>query len=187
LSGTPPIPARRCDRLIDRREISMTQPVALPFAAKKDFRWMMLAALLALGGGCMTAPDKTLFAVSGPGWTVRQGQAIWRPGPRYPELAGEIVLAQNPDGRGSLQFTKTLLPVALAQTTRTNWLIQFPPQRLGFAGSGTPPQRFLWLHLAAALNGQRLPEKLRFTRSPDGGWRLENKGTGEFVEGFLSP
>jgi hypothetical protein len=165
----------------------MTQPVALPFAAKKDFRWMMLAALLALGGGCMTAPDKTLFAVSGPGWTVRQGQAIWRPGPRYPELAGEIVLAQNPDGRGSLQFTKTLLPVALAQTTRTNWLIQFPPQRLGFAGSGTPPQRFLWLHLAAALNGQRLPEKLRFTRSPDGGWRLENKGTGEFVEGFLSP
>ena len=103
-----------------------------------------------------------LFAISGPGWTVRQGQAIWRPGPRYPELAGEIVLAQNPDGRSSLQFTKTLLPVALAQTTKTNWLIQFPPQRLGFTGRGQPPQRFVWLHLAAALDRRNAAGKFPF-------------------------
>jgi len=133
------------------------------------------------------APDKALFVVSGPGWTVRQGEAIWRPGLRYPELAGEIVLAQNPDGRASLQFTKTLLPVALAQTTKTNWLIQFPPQRIGFCGRGRRPQRFVWLHLAAALTGETLPENYHFARSPGGGWRLENRRTGEFVEGFLSP
>jgi len=147
---------------------------------------MVLAAFLVLDG-CITAPDKALFAVSGPGWTVQQGQAIWRPGSRYPELAGEIVLAQNPDGHSSLQFTKTLLPVALAQTTKTNWLIQFPPQRLSFTGRDQPPQRFLWLHLAAALAGETLPKDFHFKRSPDGGWRLENRRTGEFVEGFLSP
>jgi hypothetical protein len=164
----------------------MNQPVSLLSISKKRFLWLVLAAFLALGG-CITAPDKILFAISGPGWTVRQGQAIWRPGPRYPELAGEIVLAQNPDGRSSLQFTKTLLPVALAQTTKTNWLIQFPPQRLGFTGRGQSPQRFVWLHLAAALAGETLPEDFHFKRSPDGGWRLENRRTGEFVEGFLSP
>jgi hypothetical protein len=164
----------------------MNQPVSLLSISKKSFLWLVLAAFLALGG-CITAPDKILFAVSGPGWTVRQGQAIWRPGPRYPELAGEIVLAQNRDGRSSLQFTKTLLPVALAQITKTNWLIQFPPQRLGFTGRGQPPQRFVWLHLAAALADETLTIDFRFTRDPDGGWRLENRRTGEFVEGFLSP
>ena len=153
----------------------------------KCFGWLILAAFALLGGGCVTSPDKILFSTTGPGWTVQQGQAIWRPGLKYPELAGEIVLAQNPDGRSSLQFTKTLLPVALAQTTKTNWLIQFPPQRLGFSGRGQPPPRFMWLHLAAALKGKPEPKTFQFTRSPDGGWRLENRRTGEFVEGFLSP
>ena len=147
----------------------------------------MLAALSLLGGGCMTSPDKTLFYATGPDWTVRQGQAIWRPGLKYPELAGEIVLAQNPDGRSSLQFTKTMLPVTLAQTTKTNWLIQFPPQRLGFTGRGEPPQRFTWLYLSAALDQKTLPEDFQFTRSSDGGWHLENRRTGEFIAGFLSP
>jgi len=155
--------------------------------AKKHFFWLTLVALALFGGGCMTSPNKTLFSTTGSGWTVRQGQAIWKPGLKYPELAGEIVLAQNPDGRSSLQFTKTLLPVTLAQTTKTNWLIQFPPQRLGFTGRGQPPRRFAWLYLSAALTGKTLPETFQFTQSPDNGWRLENRRTGEFIAGFLSP
>jgi hypothetical protein len=165
----------------------MSQPAALLLVAKKIFFGMALATFALLGGGCMTSPDKTLFATTGTSWTVQQGQAIWRPGQKYPELAGEIVLAQNLDGRSSLQFTKTLLPVMLAQTTKANWLIQFPPQRLGFTGRGQPPQRFVWLQLSDALAGKTLPNNFLFTRSPDGGWRLENRRTGEFVEGFLSP
>ena len=153
----------------------------------KSLLGLTLAAFVLLGGGCMTAPDKTLFSTNDPGWTVRQGQAIWRPGIKHPELAGEIVLAQNPDGRSSLQFTKTLLPVTLAQTTKTNWLIQFPSQRLGFSGRGQPPRRFTWLYLAAALRGETLPDIFLFTRQPDDGWRLENRRTGEFVAGFLAP
>ena len=155
--------------------------------ALKNFFWLTLTAFALLGGCCMTSPDKTLFSTNGSGWTVQQGQAIWRPGLKYPELAGEIMLAQNPDGRSSLEFTKTLLPVALAQMTKTNWLIQFPSQQFGFTGHGRPPQRFVWLQLTAALGGKNLPENYQFTRSPDGGWRLENRRTGEFVAGFLSP
>jgi hypothetical protein len=77
--------------------------------------------------------------------------------------------------------------VALAQTTKTNWLITFPSQRIGFSGRGRPPQRFPWLYLAAALAGEKLPEQILFARKPDGGWRLENRRTGERMEGFLSP
>ena len=151
------------------------------------FSRLVLAALAVFSVGCMTSPDKTLFTTNDAGWTVRQGQAIWKPGLNHPELAGEIVLAQNSDGRSSLQFTKTLLPVTLAQTTKTNWLVQFPPQRLGFTGRGEPPLRFTWLYLSGALNGKKLPDNFQFTRSPNGGWRLENRRTGEFLEGFLSP
>jgi hypothetical protein len=156
-------------------------------SGKKILLRLASAILILLGGGCMTSPDKILFTTNDPGWTVRQGEAIWRPGLKRPELAGEFVLAQNPDGRSSLQFTKTLMPVLLAQTSRTNWLIQFPSQRFGFTGRGRPPQRFTWLYLSAALTGETLPENFHFTRSPDGGWRLENRRTGEFVEGLLSP
>jgi hypothetical protein len=143
--------------------------------------------LAAVAGGCLTSPGKTLFTSGGNGWTIRQGQALWKPAGHHPELAGEIVLAQNPDGRSSLEFTKTLLPVVLAQATSNRWLIQFPSQKIGLRGRGQPPQRFLWFYLPVALAGQPMPENLDFHRQPDGGWRLANRRTGEWVEGFISP
>jgi len=147
---------------------------------------VLLAVLLA-GSGCQTAPQKILFTASGPGWTVQEGQVLWRPGHRFPELAGEIVMARHQDGCCGIQFTKTPLPLVLAQTTKTNWLIQFPPRQMSFTGLGAPPLRFVWLYLHAALAGQPLPKHLRFQRKPEGGWRLENERTGEALEGFLTP
>jgi hypothetical protein len=73
------------------------------------------------------------------------------------------------------------------QTTRTNWLIQFPAGRRGFTGRRQPPARFAWLYLHAALSGEPLPPPLRFERKPDGNWRLENTRSGETLEGFLAP
>jgi len=96
-------------------------------------------------------------------------------------------MASHEDGRSLLQFTKTPLPLMLAQITRTNWLIQFPPQRLSFTGRRQPPTRFAWLYLKAALVGESLPADMVFQRKADGGWRLENTRTGESVEGLLSP
>jgi hypothetical protein len=122
-----------------------------------------------------------------------------------PELGGDIVMASNPDGRCVVQFMKTPLLLVVAQTSRTNWLIEFPPRQMsflasvgsgqwpwprrpmGFMGRGSPPKRFAWLYLNAALEGDSLPPELHFARKADGGWRLENANSGESVEGFLGP
>jgi hypothetical protein len=149
------------------------------------FRSLLLAVLV-LSTGCRIA-NKSLFTVSGPGWRVHEGQALWRPWRGLPELGGDLVVADHEDGRCVIEFAKTPLPMVSAQTSRTNWLIQFPLRQIGFTGRRRPPARFAWLYLHAALCGEPLPAQLRFERKPDGGWRLENTRSGEALEGFLSP
>jgi hypothetical protein len=152
----------------------------------RPFLGSALLAILMLSAGCQTA-TKSLFTASGPGWHIQEGQALWRPGREYPELGGDLVLASHEDGRCLIQFAKTPMTLVSVQTTRTNWLIQFPPRRMGFSGRRQPPVRFAWLYLHAALAGEQLPSPLRFKRKPDGGWRLENTRSGETIEGFLAP
>ena len=149
-------------------------------------RWVLVAFPI-LFAGCHTPNGAPLFTATGPGWHVREGQALWRPGRRFPELGGELLVASHDDGRCLVQFTKTPLPLVLAQTTRTNWFIGFPPRRMSFAGRQPPPKRFAWLYLPAALAGQPLPAPLKFEPKPEGRWRLENTRSGETVEGFLAP
>jgi hypothetical protein len=149
--------------------------------------WVALLAGLALCCGCRTPKESDLFTAQGPGWQVQQGQALWRPRRAMPELGGDIVMASNVDGRCVVEFTKTPLSLLVAQTSRTNWLIEFPPRRMGFMGRGSPPKHFAWLYLHAALEGDALPPAFRFQSKPGGGWRLENTRSGESVEGFLGP
>jgi len=151
---------------------------------------MLGLALLAgslISTGCRTPGDDALFNLSGPGWRVQQGQALWRPGRPYPELGGEVMVATHEDGRCVMQFLKTPIPMVLAQNSSTNWLIQFPPRRMSFAGRNPPPTHFAWLYLHAALAGESLPDVLHFVRKADGGWKLENVKTGESLEGYLEP
>ncbi len=148
---------------------------------------LALLTVLILGNGCRTAPKAPPFVVSGPGWHVREGQALWRPGRQFPELGGELVMASHEDGRCMIEFAKTPVPLVLAQTSRTNWLIKFPSRSMSFAGHQPPPARFAWLYLSGALAGDSLPSALHFQRKPDSGWRLENARSGEVVEGFLGP
>ena len=86
-----------------------------------------------------------------------------------------------------VQFTKTPIPLVLAQSDSVRWLIQFPPRQLSFRGTMPLSSRFLWLHLHAALSGQDLPHPLRFMRDSNGGWKLENSESGESLEGYLEP
>jgi hypothetical protein len=148
--------------------------------------WLVWLPVGGLVCGCHSM-GKPLFVVSGPGWRVQEGQALWRPGRGRPEIAGDLLLASDEDGRCLVQFAKTPLSFVQAQTTRTNWLIQFPPVRMSFGGRGQPPTRFGWLYLPAALRGERLAAPFRFEREADGGWRLENTRSGETVSGFLAP
>ncbi len=145
-----------------------------------------LLAIFMVCAGCHTA-TQSLFTVSGPGWHVQEGQAVWRPRWQRPSLGGDLVLATHQDGRSWLEFSKPALPMVSAQITRTNWLVQFPAADMGFTGRGKPPTRFVLLYLHAALSGESLPARVRFAREPDGSWRLENARTGELLEGYLSP
>ena len=150
---------------------------------------MRLLAFLAftlIVAGCQTS-TQSLFTISGPGWRIQEGQALWRPGRQYPELGGEIVVATHDDGRCLVEFSKTPLPLVQAQTMGTHWLVRFPPRNMGFEGRHSPPSRFGWLYLRPALAGEKLPSSFRFQRLADGGWRLENVRSGESLAGFLSP
>ncbi len=142
-------------------------------------------AALVFCAGCQT--PKSLFTASGPGWQVQQGQALWRPARTAPEIAGDLLVAGNGDGLCFIQFSKTPMTLVSVQTTRTNWLIEFPPRRLAFTGRKKPLDHFAWLYLPAALCGQPLPAELDFQRKADGGWRLANTRSGETLEGFLAP
>ena len=146
----------------------------------------LLLAVPFLFCGCQTS-TQGLFTTSGPGWHVRQGQALWRPGSKLPEFGGDLVLAGDDAGRSFIQFDKMPLSLVVAQITPDRWLIRFPQQQMSFSGHAPGPARLAWLYLPLALAGEPLPKPLRFEREPDGGWRLENTGTGESLQGFLSP
>ena len=149
-------------------------------------RLALLAAVLALTG-CRTAAPFAAIDTSGPGWRVQQGQALWKPRPSYPEIAGELLLARHDSGCFMVQFAKTPFTLVTAQVASGRWGIEFPPRKLAFSGRGQPPVRFGWLHLPAALAAQPPRAPWRWTSRPGEHWRLENPRTGESIEGFLSP
>src|SRR5439155_15039375 len=59
---------------------------------------------------CRMLPPLPSVNLAEPGWTVHEGQAIWRPKRDAPEIAGEILVATHQDGRALVQFTKTPFP-----------------------------------------------------------------------------
>jgi hypothetical protein len=172
------------DRLKSRWQAVKSEPTHVGCYSRLFLRSVALAALT-LFCGCRT--PQNLFTAAGPGWHIRQGQALWRPERGLPEFGGDLVLASNAEGRALIQFDKTPLSLVFTQTTANRWLIRFPQRQMGFSGHGPAPTRFVWLYLPAALDGKPLPRPLLFGHKPDGGWRLENVRTGEILEGYLSP
>jgi hypothetical protein len=103
------------------------------------------------------------------------------------EIAGELVVAMHPDSRSLVQFIKTPLPFVVAQATLDSWQVQFVPQNKFYSGRGQPPAQLIWLHLPQCLRGGAPPRNLSWRRLENHGWRLENRSTGESVEGYLAP
>ena len=147
------------------------------------------AALFAgLATGCVSMRPLPPVNLKDPGWTIREGQAIWQTPRKGPELAGEVLLATQPNGRSFVQFTKTPFPFVIAQTTTSpnRWQIEFPTENKYYSGPGKGPARLPWLHLAAALAGQPPPKGWHFQLEPAGHWRFSNPRTGEALEGFFN-
>ena len=174
------------DNLKTRRSIWRARSVSRS-AGHRWFPCLLAATLLFLPlAGCSFGPRLPPANLAEPGWRVRQGQAVWRRDRSATELAGEILLATHADGRTVAQFTKNPLPFLSAQTTTNRWQIEFIPQQRVYRGSGPPPARLIWLHLARSLSGIAPPGPLHFETLPAGGWRLENEHSGETLTGFLA-
>ncbi len=147
---------------------------------------LFLVVLIGMAG-CVTVPPLPPANLQEPGWTVRQGQAVWhmsrKRGGR--EVAGEFLLATRPDGRVFVQFSKSPFTLLTAQTTAHTWEIEDPTQNKRYSGHGQPPKAAIWLWLPRVLSGQRPPKGFSWEQLGDGGWRLKNNSTGESLEGYL--
>jgi hypothetical protein len=155
------------------------------FLYKQPLSWSLGLFLLASLSGCLTGPPLPKVNLSEPGWTIRQGQAVWEPQRKAEGIAGELLLATRPDGSTFVQFTKTPFPFAVAQTTSAGWQIEFPPQNRRFAAPGKPPARLVWFQLANAILGKPLAKGWIWQNS-ETNWQLKNASSGESLEGYFT-
>src|SRR5258706_8011058 len=156
-------------------------------------RWSLLqtvgiaaTTLLAasLSSGCRLLPLLQSVDLKEPGWSVKQGQAVWRFAKNKPEIAGEILLATKGATQTYVQFTKGPFTMMTGQITPRGWQIELADTNKRYSAPGKPPSRIILLQLPALLAGAPPPAGWSWQRH-ENNWRIENKKNGEFLEGFL--
>ncbi len=145
-----------------------------------------LLVVAAVFTACQTVPPPPPANFAEAGWKVRQGQALWKGENAISEIAGELLVATHTNGQVYVSFSKTPVTLVSAQSTPNQWYINFPPNGQ-WHGFNPPPSRVIWLHLAKFLDGAPPPSRWSWERRDNNGWRLENRATGESLEGFLNP
>jgi hypothetical protein len=161
------------------------RPKNISFPCAGRFSRMLGFLFLTTLCGCLTLPPLPKADLSQPGWNLRQGEAVWKPDRKAPEIAGELLLATRLDGSSFVQFMKTPFPFAITQTTSNKWQAEFPPQNLRFTAPGKPPVRIIWFQLVNALTGKPLAKGWTWHDSGTN-WQLKSS-SGESLEGYLSP
>ena len=154
------------------------------FWARLALRLPILSGLWAAGCATVNLPPVNL---KDPGWTVRQGQAVWRRQAGGEGIAGELIVATRADGRAFVEFSKSPFPLVIGQITPKAWSVDYPPQNEQYTAHGTPPERIIFLQLPRALAGGPLPRNWSWQTIADGGWRLENHSTGESIDVYFNP
>jgi hypothetical protein len=148
--------------------------------------WLMPLLLVFFVAGCATVSFPPIN-LKNPGWTVRQGQAIWYRRRGGEGIAGDILVATRPNGRAFVQFSKNPFPIAIAQSSPKAWSIEFPPENKHYSGHGSPPQRIILLQLPRVLTGLPPPPGWSWRKLGNGGWRLENQVSGESLDVYFNP
>ncbi len=148
---------------------------------------VLAGLLLAAGLTACQAPSPPRFDTNAPGWRIRQGQAVWRPAARADDIAGELVVAQHPDGRAFVEFAKPPVTLASAAQQPRTWQFALPLQRRAGHGRNPPPPTVLWFQLLNFLRGAPPADDWQGENFADGRWRLGNRRTGERLEGWLAP
>jgi hypothetical protein len=147
---------------------------------------LFLLLLLLLAPSCATVPRLPAADLNQPGWTVHEGQAVWTSKRGASEMAGEILVATRPDNTAFVQFTKTPFPFVIARATTNSWQIEVPAQNRRYSGPGQPPQRVIWLQLPRVLSGEPPPKGWSWRRLENNRWLLQNRSSGESLEGYLT-
>lgn len=137
--------------------------------------------------GCRTLPALPPADLDAAGWHIQQGQAVWQPPGQRPELAGELLMATNVSGSVFVSFSKPPFSLVTARIEGGRWQIDFGAGNYAAQGRDTPPARFSWFQLPRALAGAPIGGAWQYARFGANSWRLENKHTGEFIEGELQP
>jgi hypothetical protein len=153
--------------------------------------WGVIFTLLSLTmvSGCRTVPMPPVDLTQ-PAWTVQQGQAVWvSSGLARGEggVAGELLIATQPNGSCWVQFSKPPFNLVTAQCTPSRWQVEWQQGRRRAEGRGMPPARWVWFQLALALQGKDVEAPWQFARESDGTWRLSNADTDEGLEGYVAP
>jgi len=146
---------------------------------------LAFALTLWLTTGCRSRPPIPPADLAAPGWSVYQGQAVWKPNQSRPELAGDLLVATNRNGDCLVEFTKTPFALASARRLGERWRIEFGSGRHAWQGHGTGP-RLSWFELPRVLAGEPAGRSWRFTQT-NRTWRLENWRSGERLEGTFAP
>ena len=144
------------------------------------------ALLLIFATGCNTVRPLPPADFQEPGWTVRQGQAVWKRSRHAPEVAGEILIATKSGGRAFVQFSKNPFPLVIAQSTAETWQVEIPAQNKRYSGRGRPPARLIFLYLPRMIAGEPPPRGWSWKKLSDEGWRLDNQSAGESLEVYFA-
>lgn len=137
--------------------------------------------------GCRSIPPLPPTDLYAPGWHELQGQAVWKPTKKRPELTGELLLATNANGNFFVQFTKNPFPLATAQVAGETWQIEFGTGEHSWRGRGQPPTRFVWFQLPRALRGEGVAPGWQYEHTAENSWRFQNRHTGETLEAQFFP
>jgi hypothetical protein len=147
----------------------------------------VLSLLSVLAVACRSLGPLPPANVSEPGWTVRQGQAVWQRGRDAPELVGDLTVGTRGGSEGFVQFSKGPFPILVAQVGPGVWEVHAPAENKRYAGRGEAPGRVAFLALLRAVLGQTPPSGWWWQPQAEGRWRLENRRKGEWLEGYLRP
>jgi hypothetical protein len=137
--------------------------------------------------GCRTPVPFPPVNLKEPGWTVRNGEAVWRRERGGDGIAGEFLAATRADGRAFVQLSKDAFPLAVGQTSPSAWTIEFPLQNKHYSGRGQAPSRIILLQLPQVLAGAAPTKDISWEPRKEGGGRLQNHSTGESLEVYPDP
>lgn len=139
------------------------------------------ALLVIMLFSCSSGAPLPEVDLSAPGWTVWNGQALWKAETDRSAIAGEIVLARHDNGDVLISFAKPPVPIFTAQTSGKRWKIDFIHTQDTYWGTGGPPSLFVWFQIPSLLQDATVPEGWQVIAVDDAIWELQDPHSGEQI------